>query len=470
MRSPTRIVETRFRLRLFANGVSQTLLKLSCDKALVVAFLSAVFPACSSPAPSYISIYTDAGNLNSVADLGVISNDAGQELKTFTAPSNPGANGVYVTISGESNAVTGYAFPPASFADDTYMYDGWQFAIREYIVVVDKITLSENPDTSATDQSMIGGTVASLNGPFVVDLHKGGPINPGQGGTPETSTAIGVLTQQTEGGNAGQPFDPSAAYAFGFSTVPATYDAYNVNLNSDESSDFDYMVQNGYSVLYVGTATWMGDKSTYGCTQTSVESTNSADGGQGYDFSQFPGTVNFRFGFSTPTNYVNCQNFTEPGSGIGGESSPRGIQVSTSEAAIAQVTVHMDHPFWESFAEDSPVHFDQIAAQFVGVSNPEAHTEDMTGVPFYAFTDKNGSPLPWRNCSGSNYTPPGNGQMNFSTVHVPVDPQGTCVQGNCPAIRDYYDYMRYTQSTQGHLNSQGLCYIDRQYPAPAGGS
>jgi len=38
------------------------------------------------------------------------------------------------------------------------------------------------------------------------------------------------------------------------------------------------------------------------------------------------------------------------------------------------------------------------------------------------------------------------------------------------AIRDYYDYIRYTQSTQGHLNSQGLCFIDRQFPSPPGGS
>jgi hypothetical protein len=68
--------------------------------------------------------------------------------------------------------------------------------------------------------------------------------------------------------------------------------------------------------------------------------------------------------------------------------------------------------------------------------------------------------------------------MFFSTLSVPIDPNGTCTGAlnqdytldNCPAIRDYYDYIRYTQSTQGHLNSQGLCFIDRQYPAPAGGS
>ena len=127
----------------------------------------------------------------------------------------------------------------------------------------------------------------------------------------------------------------------------------------------------------------------------------------------------------------------------------------------------------------APVHWDQIAAQYIGASSPiVAHTEDMKGVPFSPFTDKNRNVMPWRDCEPSLYTPPGMGAMSFSTLSVPQDPKGTCTgavgqdfsKDDCPAIRDYYDFMRYTQSTQGHLNSQGLCFIDRQYPAPAGGS
>jgi hypothetical protein len=85
--------------------------------------------------------------------------------------------------------------------------------------------------------------------------------------------------------------------------------------------------------------------------------------------------------------------------------------------------------------------------------------------------------MPWQWCETA-YSPPSNGAMSFSTLSVPIDPNGTCTgtigqdfsTANCKSIRDYYDFIRYTQSTQGHLNSQGLCYIDRQYPAPAGGS
>jgi hypothetical protein len=265
--------------------------------------------------------------------------------------------------------------------------------------------------------------------------------------------------------NGGAAFDTETPYAFGFSTVAASYAGYNVNLSADEAADFESMVDSGYSVLYVGTATWLGSQSQYGCTQTSAGA--APDAGT-YDFTRMPPTMTFRLGFSTPTNYVNCQNQTMQGMPVGGEDYPRGIQASPSQSAIAQVTVHMDHPFWESFAEDSPVHLDQIAAQYVGVAGvPEARVEDMKGVPFYAFTDRAGTPLPWRNCSGPNYTPPGSAQMFFNPLSVPVNPGET---DPSKALRDYYDYIRYSQSTQGHLNSQGLCYVSRQYPAPPGGS
>jgi hypothetical protein len=381
------------------------------------------------------------------------------------------------------------------------MYDGWEFDIDAYIVVVDSVTLSTDPNLSATDQSQVGGQVAHLDGPFVVDLHKGGAIV-GQGGAPEQATAIGVILNQND--NGGAAFDPTLAYGFSFRTIPAGpvagytgkvagYEAYNVNLDASEADDYAYMVANGASVYYRGHAVWKGNDPSNpyspcvqsnagpGATTELVHIDGGAEAGTptyttsgGYNFAGEPQSgMSFRFAFSTPTNYVNCQNFTAQGMGVGGEESPRGLQVSSSGSAIAQITVHMDHPFWESFAEDTPVHWDQIAAQYVGVASPadggliEAHIDDFHGVPVHGFTDHLGTPLPWRNCSGSNYMPPGNGQMSFNTLTVPIDPHET---DPSKAIRDYYDYIRYTQSTQGHLNSQGLCYIARQFPSPPGGS
>ena len=470
---------------------------LALGAGLVLSSGLAMSACSSSSAGGAPGGYVDSGGGDgTTGDSGpdVIVGGEGGTLLTFAYPADPGAGAFYVTISGESNALTGYPFPPDNFSADTYMPDGWQFEILEYIVVVDKVTLWSNPDQSTTDQEQHGAPIAHLDGPFVVDLHKGGKIV-GQGGYPELATPIGVITSQNDNGNA--PFDTSGGtrYAFGFSTVQATYNAYNVNLDPSEAADFARMVQKGYSVFYRGTAVWKGDDpgNPFPCVQTSAGAGEDAglvqegdadvptyaDGG--YDFSQIDKlTFSFTLGFPTPTNYVNCQNMTAGGQALPGEDYARGVSASGSQSTVTQVTVHMDHPFWESFQEDTPVHWDDIASQYVGsTANPvPVNTEDFVGVGFHPWFDKTGTPLPWRNCVGSNYQPPGNGQMFFSTLSVPINPQGTCTGtigqdytlATCLAIRDYYDYIRYTQSTQGHLNSQGLCFIDRQYPAPAGGS
>ncbi|HXX69287.1 MAG TPA: hypothetical protein VEK07_19035 [Polyangiaceae bacterium] len=479
----------------------------------------ALAPACSSstsgsPGSAQDASVTTSSEIHYTPDAGVIANDAGLALQTFVPPTDPGAGGFVFSISGEVNAITGYPYPPYD-SSQTWMVDGWNWKISKYIVVVDHITLWTNPNESTSNQELHGPVVAQVNGPWVVDLHKGGPLD-GKGGGGEQALAIAALGNQNQ--NGGASFDPTQYYAFGFSTVPATYDAINVNLTEDEAADFAYMVAGGYSVYYYGTANWAGNQTgeaMFGLCSTNpaqnlaagyqtcaiatsgsggdagaeddaddaeVEQAGGGSGGGAcaspYNFGQLPQQMTFQLGFSTPTNYVNCVNYTlseQVGMDV------RGVQVSTSESEIEQLTVHMDHPFWESFEEDTPVHWDQIAAQYIGQTNPVAHTEDFKGVAFNPFTDKNGTVLPWHWCeSGGLYTPPGNGAMSFSTLSVEQDPGGVCTgpvgvdftspMDDCPGIRDYYDFIRYTQSTQGHLNSQGLCYIDRQYPAPAGGS
>ncbi len=410
---------------------------------------------------------------------------SGGTLKTFVAPTDPGAGGFVFSISGEVNAITGYPFPPFD-PSQTWMVDGYNWRIDEYIVVVDHIVLWSDPNKSPSDQSQHGPQVAHVDGPFVVDLHKGGPLV-GKAGGGEEALALAALSNQNDNGGAG--FDPTTTYGFGFSTVAASYDAINVNLTSDEQADFDAMVKGGYSVYYSGTVTWAGDQSGpsgfAGVCQQTCGASGASDGGtagdaggscpDAYDFTKLPSTMRFQLGFSTPTNYVNCVNYTLSAQE---NQTVRGVQSSNSQSEVEQITLHMDHPFWESFEEGTPVHWDPIAAQYIGVANPVAHTEDMRGVPFNPFTDGEGRVIPWRDCEPTLYTTPGNGAMSFSTLSVPQDPHGSCTgapgqdftQDRCPAIRDYYDFMRYTQSTQGHLNSQGLCYIDRRFPAPPGGS
>jgi len=389
-----------------------------------------------------------------------------------TPPTTLGAGTILLSASGETLSLGGFDWPPSS-ADDTCMVDGWKFTLYRYLTVPTTVTLWSSPNLVPSDQSQHGPVVAHVVGPWVIDLHKGGPL-PGKGGGGEEALPFAQIV----GLDDGSAFDPTVTYGFGFSTTAATKDVYNVNLDStpgpDGLNDLDeytnVMIPNGYSVLYEGVATYLGDASCNG-VQTSGSVT--------YDFSKLPTTLPFRLGFSTPTSYVNCQNGTDlAGMGVNGEDHPRGVQVSATSNYVAQVTIHMDHPFWESFAENSPLHWDHIAAQYVGVSNPVATIEDLqfVGLPgakttkpldFTAFTDATGAPIPWRTCDATYYTPTGTGQLHFDPLEVNVT-----IGGSDPAVglRNYYDFIRYTQATQGHLNSQGLCYIDRHYPSPPGGS
>src|SRR5205823_3910874 len=270
--------------------------------------------------------------------------------------------------------------------------------------------------------------------PWAVDLHQGGPLM-GKGGSDEQALPIITLADQSQNGNA--PFDPTVRYAFGFDLVPATANAMRLNVDAGDS-DYADMITHGWTVLYVGTATWKGGGS---CTSTNP----------GFDFTKLPAQVDFRFGFQSPTSYVNCQNpDNDPARPLGDEEHERGVQIKTNTTTIAQVTVHTDHPFWESFTHDSPAHFDQLAA--VATQDSSGHyrvtLDQAAGVNYTAFK-LGAQPLPWRSCLGS-YTPPNtNAQMGFDSLTIPFNPAGDPSM----VMRDYRDYMTYNQSTQGHLNS-----------------
>jgi hypothetical protein len=358
-----------------------------------------------------------------------------------------GGGSIQFTASGEVLALGGYAFPPATEGDADFV-DGWEVKFTKFIAVFDKVTLSENPDTSPGDQSKTGKLVAEIDGPWAVDLHQGGPL-PGKGGAGEQSVPIETITNQNM--NGGAAFDPTMRYAFGFQSVAATAGAKLVSIAAGDA-DYAQMVANGWNVLYVGTATWKGGAS---CTSTNAS----------YDFTQQPQTVSFRFGFKTPTTYINCQNpDNDPAAPLGDEEHERGIQVKSNAATTAQVTFHTDHPFWESFVHDTPAHFDQLAAQAKKQTDGTylVTLDDTTGVNYEAFKDQSGNALPWRACD-PQYTPPNmNPQMGFNSLAIPYNPSGD----PATSMRDYNDYMRYDQSTQGHLNSDGLCFVQRQYPSP----
>ena len=53
--------------------------------------------------------------------------------------------------------------------------------------------------------------------------------------------------------------------------------------------------------------------------------------------------------------------------------------------------------------------------------------------------------------------------MTFDTLSDPGRPEREPRERD---VRDFYDYTLYNHSTFGHLNADGLSFVDRQYPSP----
>ena len=398
------------------------------NRCFVFAVAAASVVACSS------SDATSPGDAGSPS--GVITTDLGA--------GDPGAGGVRFAISGEVLALTGYAFPPAS-DDDAAFVDGWEVKFTHLLTTVDKITLSENPDSVPGDESKTGAPVAQLTGPWAVDLAHGDPSYlPGKGGpgeeaVPFASIGKGLATDGTR-------------YAFGFDIITANAGAKMVNVTGDAMAAYATMVTDGCAVLYQGTATFKGDKTDASCYPDAYKT--------------WPDVVNFNLCFKSPTTYINCQNpDNDPAQGFAGEEHQRGVPLKSDASVIAQLTVHTDHPFWDSVLHDSPAHFDQFAARVVGQAGTPTVTLEMTkGVDYTAYTDVNNVPLQWRYCTPppTDVHPKLTGAMSFDPQSIPHATGADASTG----LRDYYDFATYNQSTQGHLNSDGLCFVSRNYPSP----
>ncbi len=403
-------------------------------------FAACVLAACAvddgtNPSPIDNRVYVDAGKGR---DSGSDDADGGSfALQPFTPPpADPGAKSVLFSASGEVLALGGYGFPPAG--DAPAFVDGWEVQFTRVLVTLDRLTLSENPDKVPSDPSKTDGVVVEVDGPFAVDLHAGGSLV-GKGGTDERAVPIA---------SASADLDPTKRYAFGFATVVASSSARNVNLDGAALGDYQEMIAKGYAVYYVGTATFRGGSDC---------STKDAS----YDFGKLPKTVHFKLGFKSPTTYLNCQNpDADPAKPFEGEEHQRGIQVDATRFVVAQVTIHTDHPFWESVVHDSPAHFDQFAARKLGSAEATVTMEDVIGVDPTHITGGDGVGLPWRSCLPTY--PAKSGTMSFDSQSIPVDPS----KPPNLAFRDLADFVTYDQSTQGHLNSDGLCAIRHDYPSP----
>jgi hypothetical protein len=347
---------------------------------------------------------------------------------------------IQIAISGEDIATDGIAFPTGS---EVTIVDGWELELTHVLVTVGNVTLSENPDLDPTDQSRTGAVVARADGPWAVDLHEPGTL-PGAGGE-GLAIPLALLGNQTERG--GAAFASADRYAFGYDILAASDAATIVNFEGDDEARAAYaeMVETGASVLYVGTATFRGQD----CETSDAE----------YDFGKLPQKVPFRLAFRTPTSFVNCQNQDNQGDAFEDEEYPRGISIVRNQSTLAQITLHLEHALFSATEHDPSLRFDQLAARLVDApEGTELTLDDLVGVDPTAFTDASGAAVPFRSCDGSPL--PAGKQLRFEASIDPAAKPDV-------ALRDYYDFIQYVQSAQGHLNGgEGLCFIDRHYPSP----
>jgi hypothetical protein len=356
------------------------------------------------------------------------------------APNDEGGS-IRVQISGEELGPSGFRFPTGS---EVTIADGWELRFDHVLVSVGKVWLSETPDKNPSDQSQLGKTVAVKEGPWIVDLAQEGEAEAAGG----EGTAIPLFTFDSQSENGGKPFATDERYGFSYSFTAPSSEAQLMNLSGDSADEaFAQMVEEGYAVYYVGTARFRG-------TECSV----SGD----YDFDAIPTTVPFALGFKTPAEFLNCQNEENDGDAFSGEEFQRGVAVLPSQAAVAQLTIHLDHLVYSDVEHEPTLYFDQFAAQLVGKSSDTVLTTDLLlGLDPTAMTDGEGTPLPWRRCDDGDL--PKSDPRAFETGTIAVGASLDPTEG----FRDYADFVNYVQSSQGHLNGgEGLCFTSRKFDAP----
>ena len=269
---------------------------------------------------------------------------------TQQSPNKPGS--IQVTFSGEllgeSNGLT---FDPSVSNLATQFVDGWSMQFDELLVVIGNFRLSPGA-TQYAAQNTLNPTVATKAGPYVVDMH-----NPPHSFTAAAGEPAGALFKWDTQDN-GQAFDTSVRYAFSYDTFQAKYPVANVNLTAAQQADYDLMVQNGWSKLYRGTATFVGNPSagTY---------PNKAK------FDAMPQTVKFFFGFNDATSYINCVNPDNAGATGGDDLAARGVQPSPTGDRIAYLHSGCAASYFDNSLEVKDLTTDAVVS--IGARLPRCH-------------------------------------------------------------------------------------------------
>ena len=171
-------------------------------------------------------------------------------------------------------------------------------------------------------------------------------------------------------------------------------------------------------------------------------------------------------GYLDPGGDMDWHEFVRGPGGVPEEYA--GVHKAQDALLDRIITLHLDHPFWESLEEDAPLRFDLIAAQksvAAGMTAPASASvtaEELASVGFVAGKDAQSNDLPWRYCGDV-------AAGERTTGNVSYNPNGVAVSaaGGAAGLKGFADYMSFNLSTFGHLNNDGLCFPSRNFAAPA---
>ncbi|HTP24359.1 MAG TPA: hypothetical protein VMK12_01710, partial [Anaeromyxobacteraceae bacterium] len=180
-------------------------------KRSFVPILAVVLAACGGSGSS-------GSSTNSSSHGITCPGGSGQTLNATCSPgfsqstNTPGS--IQVTFSGETLGVSGLPFVPVHTGDPVFV-DGWSVTFDEILVVLGNIRVAPGA-TQFPVQSEINTPVATMAGPFVVDMH-----NPsgfvGKDGI-EPAGAIFVWNTQDNG----QAFSTTTRYSFSYDVMKAS--------------------------------------------------------------------------------------------------------------------------------------------------------------------------------------------------------------------------------------------------------
>jgi hypothetical protein len=211
--------------------------------------------------------------------------------------------------------------------------------------------------------------------PIVADLHLG---------EPEAWVLDGVPARRWD----------DTGYVYGPPTAASR------NVNGVAQADIDRMIAAGWSILFEGTAT---------------------DGTESYTFS---------YGLDLRLDNDRCLN---------GMDETDGIVVRPNSVTPAQITVHLDHLFFDSYAsDDASLRFEPMAA--AAGADMHVDLDELAAQPLADLRTRAGQPL-----------------VDAEGNPVVYDPGPLTLRA--PNLREY---VRAAATTTGHFNGEGHCeYVIR---------